>query len=216
MFLGIINHPIERLGNIKDILEEKGYKIRETLATEIRGNEEFDALIVMGGPMGVYESDKYPFLKVESELIRKAISTKKPVLGVCLGSQLLSSSLRGTVTRGVFGQEIGIYTVYLLDEFRNLMGDKIEVFQWHGDTFTLPNNAKLLAYNERYFQAFKYKTAIGLQFHVEVNSKMVSEWVKEYNGDPSLIDQVKEKEEEFRKISEKIISFWLDSVRGSQ
>jgi len=91
MFLSIINYPIEGLGSIKEILEDKGYNVKEVLATQLSGNEDFDGLIIMGGPMGVYEADKYPFLKVEMELIRKAVSENKPVLGICLGSQLLSA-----------------------------------------------------------------------------------------------------------------------------
>jgi GMP synthase-like glutamine amidotransferase len=155
MFLAIINHPVERLGNIKDILNEKGYDVKEKLALEIKGNEEFDGLIIMGGPMSVYENDKYPFLNLEVGLIRKALQKGKPVLGICLGAQLLSASLGGEVRKGAFGEEIGIYRVRLLEEFREILGEEIEVFQWHGDTFTLPQGSKLLAYNEKYFQAFR-------------------------------------------------------------
>lgn len=102
MFLGIINYPIEGLGYIKEILEEKGYKVVEKLATQLSENEEFEGLVIMGGPMGVYESDKYPYLKSEMTLIRKAVNEGKPVLGVCLGSQLLSASLGGSVKKRSF------------------------------------------------------------------------------------------------------------------
>jgi len=208
MFLGVINYPIEGLGSIKEILENKGYKVKEVLATQLSGNENFDGLIIMGGPMGVYEADKYPFLKIEMELIRKAVSENKPVLGVCLGSQLLSASLGGTVKKGNFGEEVGIYTVKTVNDFK-FLGEEIKVFQWHGGTFTLPSNATLLAYNERYFQAFKVKKALGLQFHVEVNSKMVGEWIKEYGGDYKLVEEVKEIEDELRKIAERILTYFL-------
>jgi len=86
MFLAVINYPIEGLGSIKEILEDKGYNVKEVLATQLSGNENFDGLIIMGGPMGVYEADIYPFLKIEILLIRKAVSENKPVLGICLGS----------------------------------------------------------------------------------------------------------------------------------
>jgi GMP synthase-like glutamine amidotransferase len=190
MFLAIINHPVERLGNIKDILNEKGYDVKEKLALEIKGNEEFDGLIIMGGPMSVYENDKYPFLNLEVGLIRKALQKGKPVLGICLGAQLLSASLGGEVRKGAFGEEI-------------------EVFQWHGDTFTLPQGSKLLAYNEKYFQAFRIGSALGIQFHVEVDSRMIREWIDAYGGDKAIVSKVREKEEIFRIISEKIISHWL-------
>lgn len=208
MFLAVINYPIEGLGSIKEILEDKGYKVKEVLAIQLSGNEDFDGLIIMGGPIGVYEADKYAFLKVEMELIRKAVSENKPVLGICLGSQLLSASLGGIVKKGNFGEEIGIYTVKTVNDFK-FLGDEIKVFQWHGDTFTLPSNATLLAYNEKYFQAFKVKKALGLQFHVEINSKMVSEWIKEYGGDTKLIEEVKERESELRENAEKILSYFL-------
>jgi len=208
MFLAVINYPIEGLGSIKEILEDKGYNVKEVLATQLSGNENFDGLIIMGGPMGVYEADKYPFLKVEMELIRKAVNEDKPVLGICLGSQLLSASLGGIVKKGNFNEEIGIYTVKTVNDFK-FLGDEIKVFQWHGDTFTLPSNATLLAYNEKYFQAFKVKKALGLQFHVEINSKMVSEWIKEYGGDTGSIEEVKERESELRQNAEKILSYFL-------
>jgi GMP synthase-like glutamine amidotransferase len=209
MFLAIINHPVERLGNIKDILNEKGYNVKEKLALEIKGNEEFDGLIIMGGPMSVYENDKYPFLNLEVGLIRKALQEGKPVLGICLGAQLLSASLGGEVRKGAFGEEIGIYRVRLLEEFREILGEEIEVFQWHGDTFTLPQGSKLLAYNEKYFQAFRIGSALGIQFHVEVDSRMIREWIDAYGGDKAIVSKVREKEEIFRIISEKIISHWL-------
>jgi GMP synthase-like glutamine amidotransferase len=209
MFLAIINHPVERLGNIKDILNEKGYDVKEKLALEIKGNEEFDGLIIMGGPMSVYENDKYPFLNLEVGLIRKALQEGKPVLGICLGAQLLSASLGGEVRKGAFGEEIGIYRVRLLEEFREILGEEIEVFQWHGDTFTLPQGSKLLAYNEKYFQAFRIGSALGIQFHVEVDSRMIREWIDAYGGDKAIVSKVREKEEIFRIISEKIISHWL-------
>jgi len=216
MFLAIINHPVERLGNIKDILNEKGYNVKEKLALEIKGNEEFDGLIIMGGPMSVYENDKYPFLNLEVGLIRKALQEGKPVLGICLGAQLLSASLGGEVRKGAFGEEIGIYRVRLLEEFREILGEEIEVFQWHGDTFTLPQGSKLLAYNEKYFQAFRIGSALGIQFHVEVDSRMIREWIDAYGGDKAIVSKVREKEEIFRIISEKIISYWLTHPHTSK
>ncbi|MBP1358200.1 MAG: type 1 glutamine amidotransferase [Sulfolobus sp.] len=209
MFLGIINYPIEGLGYIKEILEEKGYKVVEKLATQLSENEEFEGLVIMGGPMGVYESDKYPYLKSEMTLIRKAVNEGKPVLGVCLGSQLLSASLGGSVKKGVFGEEIGVFKVKTVNDFVPLLGEEVEVFQWHGDTFTLPYGSKLLAYSEKYFQAFILGKALGLQFHVEVNSKIVESRVREYGGKKELAEVVREKEEEFRKVAEKIITYWL-------
>ena len=204
--LGVLNHPIEGLGGIKDELLERGFKVEERLATELRGNEDFDALVIMGGPMGVYEADRYPFLYTEMELIRRAVKEGKRVLGVCLGSQLISASLGGIVTKGHFGPEIGMSKVRLLPK----LGDKeIEVFQWHGDTFTLPQGAELLAYSDKYFQAFSLGKVLAVQFHLEVDSKMVKRWVEEYKGDPKLVEEVREKEEVLRRNLKFLMDWWL-------
>ena len=77
----------------------------------------------------------------------------------------------------------------------------------HGDTFSLPSNAKLLAYNEKYFQAFRVGKAIGIQFHIEVDSQMVKEWVNTYNLSPSLINEVKYIENKLQDYSLKLIEY---------
>lgn len=205
--LGVLNHPIEGLGSLAEIFSEKGFKVKEEPAVNLKGNESFDILVIMGGPMGVYEADQYPFLYTEMELIRKAKREGKRVLGVCLGSQLISESLGGSVKKGAFGPEIGVSKVKLLPK----LGDKeIDVFQWHGDTFTLPPSSELLAYSEKYFQAFRLEKVLALQFHLEVDAKMVSKWVEEYKGNPKLVQEVNEKEETFRKNLEFIINWWLN------
>ena len=86
--LAVYNHPIETLGTLKRFLP----KVKEVMGEELKGDENFDSLIIMGGPMGVYESDKYSFLLTEMQLIKKAYSENKRVLGVCLGSQLIAEA----------------------------------------------------------------------------------------------------------------------------
>lgn len=204
--LVIYNHPIETLGIFKKYFNN----VKENYAEELKGDEKFDALIIMGGPMGVYESDKYPYLKVEMELIKKAYKENKKILGICLGSQLIAEALGGKVIKGPFGSEIGVQKVKLIDEFKNYFGkDELIVFQWHGDTFSLPPNAKLLAYSEKYFQAFRLGKILGLQFHVEVDSKIVKEWLSNYGGDTHLIEEVKNNEKEFEINTEIIVKYWL-------
>jgi GMP synthase-like glutamine amidotransferase len=202
-YLVIKNYPIEGPGILKEIL--KG-EIREITAEDL-GSEDFDYLIIMGGPMGVYESDKFPFLSEEIKLIQDAFRNGKRILGICLGAQLLSKALGGNVVKGSFGQEIGIREVKFVNELYFLGNAK--VFQWHGDTFSLPPNAELLAYSEKYFQAFRLGRALGLQFHVEVNSDIVKEWINEYGGNENIINEVKENEKQLHNIAEKIIDYWI-------
>jgi GMP synthase-like glutamine amidotransferase len=199
--LAIYHNPVERLGNLKINAEEK-------FANEIEGNENFDMLFLMGGPMGVYEANKYPFIKREIELVRRGYKEGKKIFGICLGSQIIAEALGGKVIKGPFGQEVGVQEVKLVDEFMELFkSDKILVFQLHGDTFSLPSNAKLLAYNEKYFQAFRVGKAIGIQFHIEVDSQMVKEWVNTYNLSSSLINEVKYIENKLQDYSLKLIEY---------
>jgi GMP synthase-like glutamine amidotransferase len=204
--LAVYNHPLETLGFLKKFLKVA----KEIEAKDLNGNESFDALIIMGGPMGVYEKDKYPFLRKEMELIRKAYEENKRVLGICLGSQLIAEALGGRVVKGSFGKETGIQKVILLDELKEYFGKKeLIVFQWHSDTFSLPYGAKLLAYSNKYFQAFRINKILGIQFHVEVNSEIVQDWINSYGGESELVDEVKKLEKEFEKSTETIVNYWL-------
>ncbi|QGA54059.1 GMP synthase [Sulfolobus sp. E5-1-F] len=204
--LAVYNHPVETLGTLKKFLPH----VEEIMAEELKGDEQFDALIIMGGPMGVYERDKYHFLNVEMELIKKAYRLDKRVLGVCLGSQLIAETLGGKVIKGGFGQEIGVQKVRLLGDLKDFMGtDELLVFQWHGDTFSLPDDAVLLSYSNKYFQAFRLKRTLGVQFHVEINSEMISKWVKLYGGNESIVDDVKKFESELENSASKLIKYWM-------
>jgi GMP synthase-like glutamine amidotransferase len=144
--------------------------------------DEVEGLIVMGGPMGVYEADRYPFLLDETRLIAELVKRGQPVLGVCLGAQLLASALGARVYKGP-AQEIGFGTVSPTADARQdpifaALEDPLPVFHWHGDTFDLPKDAVLLARNASYeHQAFRFgRNAYGLQFHVEVDLNTWNRW----------------------------------------
>jgi GMP synthase-like glutamine amidotransferase len=141
------------------------------------------ALIILGGPMNVYETDKYPFLEKEDKLIKRAIEKDIPVLGICLGAQLIAKSLGAKVTKNN-EKEIGWYPLIVTDEGRkdNLLKHlSVEetVFQWHGDTFEIPKGATRLAESPLCLnQAFRFGSNIyGLQFHIEVTPDMILEWL---------------------------------------
>jgi GMP synthase-like glutamine amidotransferase len=145
----------------------------------------YDAIVILGGPMAVY--DNFPYLQKEQDLIRSAMKNDTPVLGVCLGSQLIAQAAGGRVYKAK-KKEIGWDNVYLTpassnDLFRGFTDKMIRVFQWHGDTYDLPATAKILAYTDLYVQAFRVESAVGIQFHFEVNEYLIRTWMKEYSVD---------------------------------
>lgn len=145
----------------------------------------YDAIVILGGPMAVY--DNLAYLQKEQELIRNAIKNETPLLGICLGSQLIAQATGGRVYKGK-KKEIGWYNVYLTpassnDIFRGFTNKAIRIFQWHGDTYDLPANAKILAYSDLYPQAFRIGSAVGIQFHFEVDEHLIQTWINEYSGD---------------------------------
>ena len=162
----------------------KGEKLPET-------PRDFSGVVILGGSMNVYETEKYPFLLEEERFIRKALIDEIPVLGICLGAQLLAKTCGARVRRGA-ARELGWHTVKITEEglgdslFRGLPGE-IKVFQWHEDTFEIPHGASLLAQgNACGNQAFKVgRAAWGTQFHFEVTPAMIGEWV---SGAPGTVD----------------------------
>jgi GMP synthase-like glutamine amidotransferase len=143
----------------------------------------FDAIVAMGGPMSVNDEDELPWLAAEKALIADAVRGGLPYWGVCLGAQLLASSLGARVTRGD-GAEIGVYDdVQLTDAaIRDPVfagaPSRITTLQWHGDTFDLPDGATLLASSRAYqHQAFVWRRAYGLQFHLEASSELARTWL---------------------------------------
>ena len=149
--------------------------------------EDFGGLVVMGGPMGVHDDADHPWLAPERDLIRQAVASDLPVLGVCLGAQQLAAALGAEVTTGP-EEEVGIGSVELTaegrrdpvlgPEYNGLSGTTVPCVHWHQDTFALPEGAVHLAATRRYpHQAFRVGTrAYGFQFHVEVDEALAAAW----------------------------------------
>jgi GMP synthase (glutamine-hydrolysing) len=147
------------------------------------------AIVSLGGPMNVYEEEKYPFLKLEDSFLKDAVKKEVPILGICLGAQLLAKAVGAKVERAK-AKEIGWYKIPLTSEGKedplfHGIDNELNVFQWHGDTFNIPDGGKHLAESKLCpNQAFKYgRNAYGIQFHVEVTEQMIIEWTKAYKDE---------------------------------
>jgi len=179
--------PFEDVGSIKAWAAEKGHELSSTsfFAGETPPPvSEYDMLVVMGGPMSVYDEKEHPWLAVEKKAILAAVAADKIVLGVCLGAQLLSVALGGTVSRNPV-PEIGWFKVEMTPEGLAepaLAGfpQSFYAFHWHGDVFSIPPGAVHAASSAACAnQAFVYKhKAVGLQFHLETTPPGMQNLIK--------------------------------------
>lgn len=182
----VLQHdPSIHLGNIGPVLVEHGYELRivDTSAEDLSAIDpaEADLVVVLGGEMGAYQTDEFPFLAAERELLRARLDAERPTLGVCLGAQLMAGSLGERVYRGDTTQ-IGYRRVETTgagaaSPIRHFEG--VPVMEWHGDTFELPERATLLASSSEYSnEAFAIGDfALAVQFHPEVTDEMHEAWV---------------------------------------
>lgn len=181
--LAIHNTWREGLGNLRPLLESDGFSVESVSAMSGIPEADPSLAIILGGPQSV--TDNSPHLLAEREAIRGYMERRVPVLGVCLGSQLIAAAAGGRVGRGP-APEIGFYEVARAkDPLLAGLPDPLTVFHWHMDGMATPPGAQVLASSERYpCQAFRAGTAVGVQFHLEVDEAMVSLWL---DNSPELL-----------------------------
>ncbi len=188
MILIIKHAKIEGPGTLGDFFRETSWKtgVVELWKTQALPRvDDCEAIISLGGPMNVYETKKYPFLEKEESFLKKALKENIPVLGICLGAQLLAKAASAKVEKAE-NKEIGWYTVGLTkaggdDLLFKRTGKDLKVFQWHEDSFNVPESGNLLATAATCRnQAIRVgKNAWGLQFHPEMTEGMLEAWLSD-------------------------------------
>jgi GMP synthase (glutamine-hydrolysing) len=220
----------EDLGLLGPILDAAGWSTSYCDATiddlGAAAVVEADLLIVLGGPIGVYETESYPFLTDEIALVERRLARERPTLGICLGSQIMARALGSRVYPGAT-KEIGWGPVELTAAGRSsclapLSADNARVLHWHGDTFDLPHGAVRLAFNSHYEnQAFAHGAhALALQFHVEADPWRLEQWFVGHTAElagaglsvPVLRAQTADVAERARAQACRILAAWLQQI----
>lgn len=223
----------EILGTLYPLLKEKGFQVdcinfgkNPSARTDLK---QYAALILLGGPMNVNQTKKYPFLAYEVELIQEALALDIPVLGICLGAQLIAKALGGKVEKHAH-HEIGWYKMSISEDgksdplLKHIQDEYI--FEWHGDTFSLPKSCTLLASTKTCSnQALKYGEKVyGFQFHLEVDIPTIKRWmnIPQYQKDllslwgKSGLEKVSEETEKYidrsMKLSRTVFEQFLSLV----
>lgn len=221
-------------GTIAQVLRDRGITI-SACATPFESLDGFDPLapdllVVLGGSCGVYQMEHYPFLQDELRIIKARLEADRPTLGICLGAQLMAAALGARVFKGEQGPETGWQTVRMTGEgraspARHFDESVTKIMQWHGDTFTAPPGAALLAGSARYpHQVFSAgKKAIGIQFHPEVTEEILTEWFIDFSYDvyagkidlPRLRQETAECLPVVQRQTALFLNEWLDQISGA-
>ncbi|HVN97789.1 MAG TPA: type 1 glutamine amidotransferase [Syntrophorhabdaceae bacterium] len=214
-------------GLIERVFVANGWDVQ--IVELIRGESlplDFDhvgAVVILGGPMNVYEEEAYKFLRQEEQYIRRALIEEIPLLGICLGAQLLAKTCGARVKKAV-RKEIGWFSVKKTTEGKidALLGknpEYLQVFQWHEDTFDIPEGAVLLATGDDCRnQAFRVgQNAYGLQFHIEVTEAMIKSWIQSDHGilRKTILRDTKIVKKRYKKEADRIISNFVGIAETS-
>ena len=216
----------EDLGLLAPIMEREGWNVSfcEAPVDDLSHSSirDADLLIVLGGPIGVYETDSYPFINGEIDLLERRLAQGLPTLGICLGAQLMAKALGARVYAGPV-KEIGWGQVALSDAGHasslKTLAEGAPVLHWHGDTFDLPATTTRLASNQNYEnQAFAFgSNALALQFHLEADPRQLEEWyvghAVELAASKISVREIRAKTAEVAKIvartADRVFTRWL-------
>lgn len=184
----IIRHvPREGVAGFREPIEAAGYGVDRIDVTDPEFASldlcDHDLLIMMGGPMGIYEQDQYPWISCQLRRLEKRLDADLPTLGVCFGAQMMAAAMGASVYAGPV-KEVGFHPVTVradipANPLRHLTG--VPVLHWHGDTFTLPDGVELLASSHIYrHQAFRRgQNLLALQFHAEMGEdERFHQWIE--------------------------------------
>jgi GMP synthase (glutamine-hydrolysing) len=221
--LAVIHGERVRAGVFAEATEERGHRLEEwSLAWETplpRPLDAYGAVMVFGGAMHADQDDHHPWLREENLFLQRVLDLHLPVLGVCLGAQLLAKAAHAPV-RAARTPEIGWYPVELTDEARDdalfaHVPKRFEAFQWHYYTYDIPAGGVELARSEVCTQAFRLgDCAWGIQFHAEVTSGVIAGWLEETEETPvdreTLARETEERIEDWNRLGRDLCGSFLE------
>lgn len=220
----IMHDAAEGPGTLEDYLGTAGAEMvlaRLYAGDRLPDPSEVDAAVSLGGPMNVYEENLYPFLMEETDFLARAVRRDLPVLGVCLGAQMIAKACGAAVTRAPvkeagFG-EVALTAAGRKDAAFAGLPEKLRVFHWHEDTFAIPAGGTLLASSpECAHQAFRVRNALGLQFHVEITPAMLEDWFLYSREKYHYINRFKEIEMDLVFEAQRIFYNFFSGAKGER
>lgn len=180
--ISILQHVKNENGGLfEEYIQERGMELRNVLLYETNEVPTINSthLLVMGGPMSVNDEEELPWLESEKQIIRQWVGKRRPVLGICLGAQLIASSF-GAMVRPCKAELGWSYVTEVIPEIFPGLPECFRVFQMHGETFDIPQDAALVYRGERVpNQAICKGSALGLQFHLELTLEMIKDWISD-------------------------------------
>lgn len=222
--LVLMHVPSEGPGTLGDYLLSRGAQLEtrrlhagDPLPADASA---FAAIVSMGGPMNVYEENRYPFLKEETTFLERAFPRNVPIIGICLGAQMIAKACGAVIGKAPV-KEVGWREVRLTDAGRvdplfSGVPERLEVFQWHEDAFDIPADGELLVTAAACpHQAFRFRNAYGLQFHVEATRDMLKEWFSDSADQKAMLDRYDKIGPALAHSAERIYANFFEMIEAS-